>query len=83
MSFHAYAFLRNKANNDVYRETVRLALKQLEKDGKVNTGALDTFNKICERLENGPEDTKITDSKYNKESPAAAMMKFWQTYGKK
>lgn len=81
MSFHAYAFLRNKENNDIYRETVRLALKDLIKQGKIKDGgAIDEFNAICKRLENGPEDTEITESKYKKTPPAKAMMDFWQKY---
>ena len=80
MSFHAYAFLRNKERNDIYRETVRLALKELIAQGKIDSGALDEFNKTCTRLENGPEDSEITDSKYKKVPPAKAMMDFWQKY---
>ena len=26
-SFHAYSFLRNKENNDIYRDTVRMAIE--------------------------------------------------------
>lgn len=41
------------------------------------------FNKICERMDHGPEDTKVTDNEYNKVPPPKAMMLFWQEYADK
>jgi hypothetical protein len=35
LTFHAYAFMRTHGNNEVYRDTVKLALAHLEKSKKV------------------------------------------------
>jgi hypothetical protein len=34
-------------------------------------------------MDHGPEDTDVTDKKYNKISPPRAMMFFWQEYADK
>ncbi len=34
-SFHAFAFLRTEEDNTTYKETVRLALGELEKQGRI------------------------------------------------
>ncbi len=78
MSFHAFSFLRNEESNTLYRNTVRLALHDLAKQGRVSANAVSEFDSICDRMLNGPEDKKITDGKYKWETPATAMMKFWQ-----
>jgi hypothetical protein len=42
------------------------------------SGSLEKFNKICQRMDDGPEDTEITDKKHGKISPPKAMANFWQ-----
>ena len=64
----------------LYRDTVKLALEDLIKDGRIPADALKEFESICERLDHGPEDAKDTEKKYNKIHPPMAMMKFWQKY---
>ena len=66
MSFHAYGFLRNEDDNKMYQKTVRVALEDLIRMGKIPTQALGEFDSLRDRLWNGPEDKKVTDSKYNK-----------------
>jgi hypothetical protein len=69
MTFHAYAFLRNEAANNLYRDTVRLAL---EKKGGIPL--VNEFDKLCKNLEfdaNNPKATKWA---------APAMMEFWQKH---
>lgn len=77
-SFHAYGFLRNKTNNDIYRQTVRLAVKQMEQNG--HPGVLKEFDSYCTRFDNGPESTKDTKEKYGGIDPATGLMNFWQKY---
>ncbi len=67
LSFHAYGFLRSEGYNNVYKETVKLALQHIW--GKF---LVDEFNKLCKNLafdQDNPKKTKWA---------ALAMMKFWQ-----
>lgn len=80
ISFHAYAFLRKEEDNMLYRDTVKLALKELQKQGKMEQSDIDTFDSICKRMDKGPETADITKKKYKDENPPVAMMKFWQTH---
>lgn len=82
-SFHGYSFMRRESDNMIYRDTVRLALWELSSRWKIPAGAMGEFNKICERMDHGPEDTKVTDNEYNKVPPPKAMMLFWQEYADK
>ena len=79
MSFHAYGFLRNEADNTIYRNAVKVALQDLANTGKIPASATEEFSNICRRMEK-VEEKKTTDNKYGGISPADAMMKFWQTY---
>ncbi len=79
-SFHAYAFLQKEQDNLLYRNTVRLALADLVAQWKLWKNALDEFNVICKRFDNGPEDASITEKVYGKKAPPAAMMDWWQKY---
>jgi hypothetical protein len=67
LSFHAYGFLRNEQCNTVYKETVKLALREL------GWGKLEgEFDALCNKLEfdsSNPKKTKWA---------ALAMMKFWK-----
>ena len=80
LSFHAFSFLRNKEQNMLYRDTVKLALEDLIKDGRIPADALEEFESICKRLDHWPEDAEETANKYWKVHPPMAMMKFWQKY---
>lgn len=64
----------------LYRNTVRLALTELQKQGKMEQADLDTFDSICKRMDKGPESANDTEKKYGKENPPVAMMKFWQKH---
>lgn len=66
-SFHAYAFLRNDAGNIAYKNTVKLALKEIGGQSKV-----DEFEELCAKLEFNPDNEKST------KGAATAMMRFWQ-----
>lgn len=72
MSFNAYAFLRNEASNNLYRDTVRLALKDMW-----GTELVDKFDKLVKRLQ---FDSNNKDATKN---AAVDMMKFWQEYANK
>ncbi len=64
----------------LYRKTVRLALEDLVAQGKIPFDAIGEFDRICKRLDDGPEHKDITKNDYNNVHPPMAMMKFWQTY---
>lgn len=78
LTFHAYAFLREKKDNDVYRETVRCALRFLEQQWKISRGALGEFDALTKRLIDGPESP--AEFKKHGKPAATAMMEFWQKY---
>lgn len=80
MTFHAYAFLRKHSDNTLYRDTMRLAVSHLISKGKMSDQDLVELNSIVKRMENGPEDTKTTDTKYEKINPPAAMANWWQRH---
>ncbi len=80
LSFHGYAFLQKEEHNTLYRETVRLALAEMRDRGKINQWAIDEFNGICARMDNGPESQDESEKKYGKVNPPGAMMEFWKKY---
>ncbi len=73
-SFHAYAFMRNKKDNDTYTEAVRSAIDEIDDaSGSIRKN----FEEIKARLdpnENNPKWTKWA---------ADAMMQFWKAHHKK
>lgn len=75
--------MRKEDDNSLYRDTVRLALIEMKNQGKVGQDAIDSFNTICTRFDNGPESQDTTDNKYGKVNPPRAMMQFWQKYSSK
>jgi hypothetical protein len=80
-SFHAYSFMRKESDNAIYRATVQLALAELIRSGKISdVDVLKKFNKICDRIDHGPESSETTKKKYGGINPPAAMMDFWQQY---
>jgi hypothetical protein len=73
-TFHAYAFLRKEEHNTTYKEVVRLALTELENNGKIPKGALKEFDGICSRF------GYTGEKRDSKDKPALDMMEFWQKY---
>ncbi len=80
ISFHAYSFLREDSDNMLYRDTVRLALQELERQWKIKSEDIAEFDRICKRFDHGPESADVVDKKYNKVTAPVAMMKFWQDH---
>lgn len=73
-SFHAYAFMRNKKDNDIYTEAVRSAIDEID---DASGSIRENFEEIKARLdpdENNPKWTKRA---------AEEMMQFWQKHQKK
>jgi hypothetical protein len=71
-SFHAYSFLRNYESNKIYKDTVRLALADMDKENR--TDLVGTFDAICKKFEFDPENPEKTDK------AADELMKFWQEH---
>ncbi len=79
MSFHAFGFLRNEKDNTIYRKAVAVALKDLERNGKIRGRASAEFASLCKRMEK-VEKKKVTDSNYGWVTPADRMALFWKKY---
>jgi hypothetical protein len=80
LSFHAFSFLRNKESNDLYRDTVKLALQDLAQQNKIPAEAVWEFSVLCKRLETPESDDDKKKKDKDGKTAAVRMMEFWKRY---
>lgn len=86
LTFHGYAFLRNEVSNNLYRDTMRLALVELARQGKIGAEKISQFDDILSRFAHGPETEanekmrkkRSQEGDYDSMKAPFAMMQFWK-----